>query len=90
MIYWLRWLQAVCWAAMHDPDFPYRALIRVLCPIEWNMHRSQGYWLGSEHSWMIEGYLILSRPILWMRPLTDLPSSPQGYCPDSAHDEIPF
>ncbi len=90
MIYWLRWLQAVCWAAMHDPDFPYRALIHFLWPIEWSGRISTEYWGRSQQTWLVEGYLTLRWPDLWIRPLEELPCGSREACPTADYDEIPF
>lgn len=90
MIYWLRWFQAVCWAAMHDPDFQHRGLAGLFWPIEWSGSISDEYWGRTQSVWLLQGYLTVRWPILWIRSISELPSSPQGYCPDSAYDEVPF
>lgn len=87
---WLRWLQAVCWMAMHDRDFQSRGLAGFRWPIEWSGSISDEYWGRNQAVWLIQGYLTVRRPQLWIRGLSEMPGYPHAEVPDADFDEIPF
>ncbi|MBD2159559.1 hypothetical protein H6F46_02505 [Limnothrix sp. FACHB-1083] len=90
MSYW-RWLRAVCWMAMHDRDFQHRGLVVLLWPIEWSGSISdESVYERNQAVWLIQGYLTVRWPQLWIRRLYEMPGYPHAEVPDADYDEIPF
>ena len=90
MSYWLRWLQAVCWMAMHDPHFGGRCLIFLSSPVLLKIDLVYQTALHWDASWWFYGEFQLRWPRLWIRRLEDLPEHPGGEVPMTYFDEIPF